>query len=107
MTDSGFMNGHAEVTVTGMTPGTAYLVRCRCELADPDVDPEAMWSLPVSVRTLTVADLERREMKLLERAERAEKYTAVAAQARLQPEWVMEHYQVRACASVLLRATMA
>ncbi len=49
---SGFVDGHVEVTVSGLTPGTRYSLRCRCELEDPDVDPEYLWSPRVDVMTL-------------------------------------------------------
>ena len=54
----GFVDGHAAVTVTGLAPGTTYTLRCRCEVADPDVDPAALWCPPVAVTTLSPAELE-------------------------------------------------
>jgi hypothetical protein len=55
---AGFVYGHAEVTVSGLTPGTRYSLRCRCELEDPDVDPDSLWSPRIDVVTLDVAGLE-------------------------------------------------
>jgi hypothetical protein len=54
----GFVNGTAEVTVSGLTPDTPYSLRCRCELEDPDVDPDFLWSPRVDVVTLGVAGVE-------------------------------------------------
>ncbi len=48
----GFVDGHAEVTLPGLSPGTPYSLRCRCELEDPEVDPDTLWSPPVAVKTL-------------------------------------------------------
>ncbi len=56
----GFEMGHAVVTVTGLTPGTQYSLRCRCEVADAEVDPDTLWSPPVPVVTLDLAGLEVR-----------------------------------------------
>jgi hypothetical protein len=55
---AGFVNGTAEVTVAGLTPGTPYSLRCRCVLADPEVDLDTLWSPRVDVVTLDVAGLE-------------------------------------------------
>jgi hypothetical protein len=49
---AGFVGGYAEVTVPGLIPGTPYSLRCRCEVEDPDVDVDALWSPAVAVRTL-------------------------------------------------------
>jgi hypothetical protein len=54
----GFVDGFAVVTVAGLTPGTPYSLRCRCELEDPEVDPYTLWSPPVAVVTLDLAGLE-------------------------------------------------
>jgi hypothetical protein len=48
----GFVDGLGVVTVTGLTPSTACSLRCRCELEDAEVDPEALWAPPVAVVTL-------------------------------------------------------
>ncbi len=48
----GFVDGVAVVTVAGLIPGTPYSLRCRCELEDPEVDPDTLWSPPVAVVTL-------------------------------------------------------
>jgi hypothetical protein len=55
---AGFVDGHAEVTVPGLTLNTRYSLRCRCELEDPDVDPDSLWSPRMDVVTLDVAGLE-------------------------------------------------
>jgi hypothetical protein len=54
----GFVDGRAEVTVAGLTPGTPCTLRCRCALADPEVDVDALWFPVVHVVTLDVAGLE-------------------------------------------------
>ncbi len=54
----GFMDGLAVVTVSGLTPGTQYSLRCRCQLEDPEVDANTLWSPVVDVVTLDVARLE-------------------------------------------------
>ncbi len=54
----GFVDGRAEVTVAGLTPGTPCSLRCRCALADPEVDVDALWFPVVHVVTLDVAGLE-------------------------------------------------
>ena len=55
---AGFVAGVAVVTVAGLSPATAYTLRCRCEVEDPDVDPNALWCPPVAVATLSVEALE-------------------------------------------------
>ena len=55
---AGFVDGLAEVTVAGLTPGNPHTLRCRCDVEDPDVDPEALWWPPVAVTTLSPAALE-------------------------------------------------
>jgi hypothetical protein len=54
----GFVDGRAEVTVAGLTPGMPCSLRCRCVLADPEVDVDALWFPVVDVVTLDVAGLE-------------------------------------------------
>jgi hypothetical protein len=52
VTSAGFVDGHAEVTVSDLSPGNPYSLRCRCQLEDRDVDPDTLWSPPVTVATL-------------------------------------------------------
>ncbi len=54
----GFVEGIAEVTVSGLAPGTPYSLRCRCEVKDSDVDPDALWSPRIKFETLDAAGLE-------------------------------------------------
>jgi hypothetical protein len=51
LADSRFTDGVAEVTVPGLAPATLYSLRCRCELVDGDVDPEALWTPNQTVAT--------------------------------------------------------
>jgi hypothetical protein len=55
---AGFVNGYAEVTVSGLIPGTPYSLRSRCQLEDADVDPDSLWSPRIKVVTLDLAGLE-------------------------------------------------
>ncbi len=57
---AGFVDGHAVVTVAGLSPATAYSLRCQCVVEDPCVDPDMLRSPVVAVHTLDLAGVEVR-----------------------------------------------
>jgi hypothetical protein len=62
---AGFVDGRAVVTVAGLSPATAYSLRCQCVVEDPSVDPDMLRSPAVAVHTLDLAGVEVRGFEVL------------------------------------------